>query len=310
MRHRNLTIAVGCALLCAVLGAYLGRTDDRVLGPNPGLTRYGDTVLVQVPFRRDDVLRHVRVLVDGSELLSGMPVLPVRYGAANLYAPAPAGLAERATVTVVLDTGEQVSRRVRVASGRLLGMSGTAQDAMRSMPDMAGPGDRCAPVAAANSLIALAKRYGADAKLPAMPDTVIAELSDDMRWQAGVGVTVSDYVAGANLWAMKKGLPVTTTLVGRADGGTTVTALAAAPDAQVELVWTDAAGARYGAHAVSARVLRDNDTWYLFASDPLSPPGTDVYRIDGTRLIGYPYTGGRVSVGRGFVQTWTKPVNN
>ena len=311
MRHRNLVIAVVAALIIAALGAALGRRDDRLLAPQVGVTRYGDTVMVQVPFRRDDIVRGARITIDDVVLVASVPVVPQRYGNTNVYAPAPEGMGERATVTVALDTGETVTRTVRVTQGRLLELKPGAPDTMRDMPDLAGPGDRCAPVAAADSLIAMAKQHGADAKLPAMPDTVIAELSDDMQWSPARGVSAPAFVAGANLWSQKKGLPIRTTMVGAANGNGTLSAVATASSAQLELVWRDASGMRVGAHAVALeRVQLMDGAQYLFIRDPLSPPGVDVYRINGTEIVDYPYVGHAGTIGRGFVQTWTATTDN
>jgi hypothetical protein len=281
-----------------------------VLAPQLGVTLYGDIVMVQVPFRRDDTLRVARITLDGAQLAT-TPVVPQRYNNANIYAPAPGGLGERADVSVILDTGETVTRTVRVTQGRLPGIKAGASDAMMNMPDLAGPGNRCAPVAAADSLIALAKQHSADAKLPAMPDTVIAELSDDMQWTAQWGVTASAFVSGANLWSQKKGLPIRTTMVGNASGSGTLSAVATASSAQLELVWRDASGSRVGAHAVALeRVERMYDASYIFIRDPLSPPGTDVYRVSGAHIIDYPYVPGTGTIGRGFVQTWAETTDN
>lgn len=184
------------------------------------------------------------------------------------------------------------------------------------VPDLQQRTDECAPTAAANSLISLAKEHGQDGRLPADSLTMIDELKGEMRWTPADGVVPDNFIVGKNRWAIQKGLPITTALVGNTRGKGTIDALAAALSAggagELRLRFGAPVGnggyRMGGGHLVTIVGVTKNDFGtFIDINDPLTPSGTDTYKLDANgMLIGYPRKENGVAfVGIGFTQTWT-----
>ncbi|MCC6405483.1 MAG: hypothetical protein IT405_03820 [Candidatus Yanofskybacteria bacterium] len=206
----------------------------------------------------------------------------------------------------------QTRERVPVAPVPTVPDSGSYRFA--DTPDLVQRIAECAPTAAANSLISLAREHGQDGKLPADSLTMIDELKGDMRWTPENGVLPDDFVAGKNLWAAKKGLPIKTEKVGNQNGTTTLEALArglqAGKAAELRLAFAEPVRGGYkvvGGHLVTVVGVHAVDgKTYIDIHDPKSPSGVDTHRVEGNRLTDYElYTEGVTVMSWGFTQTWT-----
>jgi hypothetical protein len=183
------------------------------------------------------------------------------------------------------------------------------------VPDLTQRPAECAPTAAANSLISLAREHGMDDRLPADSHTMIDELKADMRWSERDGVLPDDFVRGKNEWAVKKGLPVRTDLAGDSQGRGTLEALArslaAGGAAEVRIRFAEPNGRggwkSAGGHLITVTGVTINDRGtFIDVNDPRTPEGTETYLVEGNQIVGYPlWTVGPTLVGIGFTQTWT-----
>lgn len=181
-------------------------------------------------------------------------------------------------------------------------------------PDLVQRKDECAPTAAANSLISLVKEHGQDDKLPADSLTMIDELKGDMRWNPANGVLPDDFVAGKNLWAAKRGLPIKTEKVGNQTGTETLEALArslkngGATELRIAFAVPVRGGYKVvGGHMVTVvGVHTTNGKNYVDFHDPKSPSGVDTHLVEGNRIADYTlFAEGVTVMSWGFTQTWT-----
>jgi hypothetical protein len=126
-------------------------------------------------------------------------------------------------------------------------------------------------------MVALAKRHSADDKLPANAATMLAELTSDLR---------GGFVAGLNLWATKKGLPVRTVQLGDTKGRTTLAALEPA------LARGDTAQLIMDGRMVNLVGIVHDDSVFILVDESQGLMGTTVYRAQDVRI------------GWGFSQQW------
>ncbi|MBI4022998.1 hypothetical protein HY375_02450 [Candidatus Berkelbacteria bacterium] len=171
------------------------------------------------------------------------------------------------------------------------------------VPDVTQRENECVPTSTANSLMWLAEKYNFKDKLPGDVQAVIAELKEDMKWQAASGVTTDlNFFPGKDAFVKRHNLPLVTHWVSETQFDLEImdkiaTELQKGQDVEVSLEYGqyDAEGQyhRTGGHmvtAVGARRMGNGDV-YLEIHDPLSPGPEllDLYRIDGTRVIDYRY---------------------
>jgi hypothetical protein len=265
--------AAGAVCVGAVAVAWLMRLPGGpVLAGNIGLViGDGGNALVQVPYTRDAERGTVTVALDldadgtfepDETVVDAMPSMPRQYDNNNYECALPTALtAERLPVRVTFTSLAGVERSL-TTTVRPRYIHGIPVAAV--MPDE--------PAAIAQAMYALAKARWQDNKLPADPLTAAAELADDMRIAAP---GTSGIVRGANLWAQKKGLPITTTEV-VARGRTDVTAtlertLAAGGAAQIRLDER---------MATLVALIRADDGVFVEVRYPYEPIGTTVYRLE------------------------------
>ncbi len=250
------------ALVGATAVAVATASNPRVLSPDIGITLSDDgSALVQVPYRRDGPAGVVSIQVEGTEVVAGFPAQPRKYWNNNYLFSVPAVLPEDVRVDVVFTSPVDVQSVSAVV--RPTRMRARADD----IDDT--------PAVAAAAMVMLAKRNGADDKLPAPAATMLAELTSDLR---------QDFVAGLNLWATKKGLPIHTAKLGDARGRTTLAAVQAA------LERGDTAQIMLDNRMVNLVSVVDS---FILIDDPRGPMGTTVLRLDDPRRVGW-----------GFSQRW------
>jgi hypothetical protein len=248
----RIRIAGIVALVGAVITAALIRSSTGVLASSIGITAYENgTVLVQVPYRRDAPRGTVTIIFDETVVASGMPAAPRRYGNSNYVIPIRVPLPERVQVWIdFIGPGHSDSIEAWVIPTRSPALHRTADDIAE-------------PIVIARALYALTKAHWADDKLPADPMTAATELSDDMR---------NGLVAGANLWSMKKGLPIHTAEVQKRGKETKIVMLEKALQAG------HAATIFLGGHlVVLTGVVHLPHAVYLEVEDPQGLAGTTVY---------------------------------
>ncbi len=316
------------------------RRDLSVLADGVGVTVFPKgEVMVQIPYRLDAAHAPVSVWVDDVQVLRDVPVAPRKYWNANLFYKTDHDVPDTVTVRVVWN-GEHpqtVEKKVQVTRSADEGikpeLAGTTkpdlsmkegddaphglQTATREadVPDLVQRKAECAPTAAANSLISLAKEHGQGDKLPADSLTMIDELKGDMRWTPADGVVPEDFVRGKNEWAAKKGLPIRTELIGDQQGTKTIDALFDAlkngKAAEVRIRFAEPNGRGgykvTGGHMVTViGVTKTENGTFIDVNDPRTPDGTETYHIEGNQLDGYGlWQDGPTLLGVGFSQTWT-----
>lgn len=336
------------AIIVAGIFVVIQRRDARVLAGNIGITAYPNgMVMVQVPYRHDGERGTLTVSLDlnadgafsESEIVvRGFPGLPRKYGNSNYFFRPASAIPDDVQIRVSFDGvyPQTIEKTVSVArssdtgiKSELAGVTkpdlsmkeGEAPHGLQSVqrdgdvPDLTQRKAECAPTAAANSLISLAKEHGADGKLPADPLTIIDELKGDMRWTPADGVLPDDFVRGKNEWAAKKGLPIRTEMIGDAQGTKTVDALFDAlkngKAAELRLRFAEPNGRGgykvTGGHLVTVvSVTKTDNGTFIDVNDPRTPNGTETYHIEGNQIEGYGlWTDGPTILGIAFSQTWT-----
>lgn len=347
--RRYVPHAVVAAIVLAVIAAVLIRRDTRVLADNIGVTAFSNgSAMVQVPYRRDGAPGTVSIMVNGFPVIEGAPARPERYWNSNFYTrdAGISGEQVRVRVTFTGPAGDEVIERdvsptlsdeyikpsdfegitepelsmkvgqtqVRQRASPTPTIPDSGQYHMANTPDLLQRPAECAPTAAANSLISLANKHGQDGKLPADSLTMIDELKGDMRWTPKNGVLPDDFVAGKNLWAAKKGLPIRTEKVGNQTGTTTLAALEEAlkngKAAELRLAFAEPVRGGFkvtGGHLVTVvGVHTTNGKTYVDIHDPKSPGGVDTHLVEGNQITDYTlYAEGVTVLSWGFTQTWT-----
>lgn len=339
--------ALAAALVAAAIAAALVRADKDVLAANLGVTVYpSGAALVQVPYRADGEQGSVSVWLDvdgdgafsdAERVVDAFPGRPRKYWNSNFFVRPSGAVPDRVRVRVAFTgvRGESVERDVAVSRSSDTGLraeiTGTT-DPERSMkagagdgmnaglrtadvPDLSQRPAECAPTAAANSLISLAREHGADDKLPADAATIVNELKADMRWTPADGVLPDDFVRGKNEWAAKKGLPIRTEQVGDNQGRTTLQQLLPAlrdgKAAELRIRFAEPNGRggwkAAGGHLITVvGVTETPNGTFIDVNDPRTPDGTETYRVEGNQIEGYAlWPDGPTLVGIGFTQTWT-----
>jgi hypothetical protein len=326
-------------LALAIVVVIWVRRDASVLRDYVGLVIYPQGgAMAHVQYRRDGAPSLVSISLDFNGdrkfdetevVIDAFPAQPQLYWSSNFYFRthrlSDTGILAR--VTLVGDAGtEIVERRVvpRIlpAPFRVSDFEGIPQPS-RSMtarheqrvigvPDIEQSNNECAPVSAANTLIALAKRYGEDGRLPADLRVMLDELKRDMRWSLTGGVTVDDFVAGVNRWAASKGLPIATEKIGEGRQALTTLAESLATDdaALIRLSFSLSSGSTrrvLGGHLVTVVGVHDiGGSTFIDIHDPNSPQGVDTYRVENSAIVDYVlFPEATTTLGQGFTQTWT-----
>lgn len=346
---KYIPLAVLVLIVAAVIAVVFARRDSRVLDDAVGVTVYSNgSAVVQIPYRRDALPGSVQVYLDDELVADGVPARPQRYWNSNVYVRNERLTAEPVRVRVMF-TGEhgdetvertvtptlsddyfhatdfegitqpELSMRagqtqVRQPAPPTPAIPDSGQYRFADTPDLQQRPAECAPTAAANSLISLAKEHGQDGKLPADSLTMIDELKGDMRWTPENGVLPDDFVAGKNLWAAKKGLPIRTEKVGNQTGTATLAALEAAlrdgKAAELRIAFAEPVRGGFkvtGGHLVTVVGVHTTDgKTYIDIHDPKSPSGVDTHRVEGNQITDYTlYSEGVTVLSWGFTQTWT-----
>lgn len=312
------------------------------------------SAMVQVPYRRDTDSGTISVALDFDDnnvfdaeerIIDRFPARPQRYGNSNYFIRSDRLKTEPIRAQIIfagVDGEETIERLVtpthsddqielsdfetvtqpelsmKVGQTQVRAPAPVVPDSgnyrFSDTPDLTQREEECAPTAAANSLISLAKEHGQDNKLPADSLTMIDELKGDMRWNPENGVLPDDFVAGKNLWAAKKGLPIKTEKVGNQTGTTTLDALSAAlrNGGAAELRIAFAVPVRGGYKVVGGHLVTVvgvhvvNGKTYVDIHDPKSPSGVDTHLIQGNQLADYTrFPHGVTVMSWGFTQTWT-----
>lgn len=324
----------GIAVLAVAAGAYATFGTHGIVGADVRLALFstGSTTrgILYVPIEADRPAAHVSVIIDGTA--AGESVIPVRDGT-HVGIPVALSVAPSvgASVEIAVD-GEYVTRELSevVREGtdllelhkvtrpeesmkfgiKMVFAKEPVTEAGRITPDIGQKIAECAPTSAANSIISLAEEHGMEDKLP--PDEqIINELKGEMDWTPENGVLPPDFVEGKNTWMAKHGLPIRTTIVGSQHGIGTLEAIldamASGAAAEIRMKFADKKGKVTGGHMVTITGVRTaGGETFIDVSDPRTPEGTDVYKVKGNIIEGYPYDGIAV-LSWGFVQTWEDP---
>jgi hypothetical protein len=326
-------------VIAAVVYVVVARANYDVLADEPSLTVYPNGMaMIQVPYRRDAPQGSLTVRVDEQEVFTAVPARPRKYWNSNYFFRSTGSFSDTARIDLAFEgKHDQALTRtvhVKVSSGEGMRMdfSGVAkpEESMREgeamsgaqagirevdVPDLTQRPAECAPTAAANSLISLAREHGADDKLPADALTMVNELKGDMRWTPADGVVPADFIRGKNEWAAKKGLPIVTASVGNSQGIGSLEAiregLAVGKAAELRIRFAEpTTGGKYkiaGGHLITVvGVTETPNGTFIDVNDPRTPDGTETYRVENGQIENYPlWPDGPVLIGLGFTQTWT-----
>lgn len=309
-----------------------------VLGDAPEVVVYDGTgkATLYIPFDRGaDGALSVDAYVDEDNdgaftpqerSVSSMPIYPDE-GWRNGYAfSIRGGFSDEVKVKIMLSSGETFEGAANVRTydtDALLGLEGVTDTNVMKGPESAPPVAplregttditqkfaECAPTAAANGIILLARQHGKKpADLPDQED-VIKGLKAEMDWTPERGVSPENFVAGKDAYMAKLGLPIRTTLAGGEDGRGTVQelrdALAEGKAAEVQIKFHDPnTGGGKGSHVVTVVGVEESDGKTLIkVNDPNTPAGTEIYDVSSGEVSDYP-SKWSVTFGWGFVQTW------
>ncbi len=326
------------AFLLSIVWVIGIRRDESVLRDYVGVVLYPQGgALAQVQYRRDGGSGAVTIALDFNDdgmfdasetVIDAFPAQPQRYWNSNFYFRREELRDKKilTRVTFVNDARtEVVERRVVVrmlsAPFRIADFDGIAHPTSSmtarrkdvvGVPDIEQQANECAPVAGANGLITLAKRFGEDGRLPADLGVMLNELKSDMRWSLTNGVSVDDFVLGANRWALSKGLPIVTQKIGEGQRALSEFSKSLTADgvALVRLSFSVPSGSRQrvlGGHLVSVVGVHDMEgATFIDIHDPNSPQGVDTYRVEGSTIVDYAlFPEATVKLDQGFTQTWT-----
>lgn len=165
-----------------------------------------------------------------------------------------------------------------------------------NVPDISQRTNECAPTAAANSYIWLAKQYDFSNALKEDAFELIDEFKNDMRWGIFHGVYMhSDYLTGMNNFNQRNNLSVITYPLSEPFEKELYPLLTKAiensQDVILDLEYKNPQGYRSGGHVITLiGTKEEDDEQFIFIHDPLSPsPQLDVYKIKDNEIIDYRY---------------------
>lgn len=175
------------------------------------------------------------------------------------------------------------------------------------VPDILQAKNECVPTSTANSLLWLAKQNKFTDKMPASNAALISELKTDLKWKEDGVDTANDYLTGKKAFTDRHGIPIETHAVSAKEYDLNIVAkiyqeLKKGQDVEVSLAYweikADGTGKKIGGHMVTAVGARGSKNGQILEiHDPLSPGPSklDLYKIDGTRVVGYKYQGDSVT---------------
>lgn len=162
-------------------------------------------------------------------------------------------------------------------------------------PDLNQGLNECVPTSIANNIIGLAIKNGVRDQLPSDQE-IITELKKDLKWTARDGVLSDNIAQGINKFSNRHGVAISYTNVvnpvGKNYPDQLIASLKAGEGAVLAMRYYDDKGRQLGGHLVTLVGIkrRLDGTYLLYMNDPLSGSGgTDVYLLDGTKIVNYRY---------------------